>query len=95
MPSGTGGRRQWGGVSESSTGEATWVISPKGDETDVYSGTITLGAALTENLTARLEYRRDDFDTDGSSFMVGFPKGSSNFKDTSDYAVFEVSYVFD
>ena len=55
---------------------------------------MTLGCALTENLTARLEYRHDLFDVNGSEGGLGFPK-HDGFDDQQDLAIFEVAYTFD
>jgi hypothetical protein len=66
----------------------------KGDETDLYSGTVTLGCALTENMVARLEYRHDKFDTNGRLRGLGFPKHGGTTGD-QDLGLFEVSYTFD
>ncbi len=67
----------------------------RGSDTDLYSGTVTLGCALTNNLTTRLEFRHDRFDTDGSSTAgIGFPD-SGGTDDKQNLGVFEVSYTFD
>ena len=78
-------------------------VPPTLCETEAYSGTITLGYKLTENLLARLEYRHDKFDTspNQSPFgesdhgaVPGFDTTNTD-EDTQDVGLIQVSYIFD
>jgi hypothetical protein len=68
------------------------------DDIDVYTGTVTLGYQLGPGLLARLEYRHDDVDCDGTSCNF-FPDGDNapgiDGEDTNDLALFELVYSFD
>lgn len=61
-------------------------------ETEAWSATATFGYQLSSNLKARLELRHDDLDTSPSTDP--FPDGAGAEDDT-DYAIFEMVYVFD
>jgi hypothetical protein len=65
------------------------------DEIDVYSATLTLARALTENLMARVEYRRDILDAEGGEAGAGFAEANADFEDTQDVGIVEVTYSFD
>ena len=77
--------------------------SPTND-TDAYEATVTLGYRLTDNLLARLEYRRDwwDADPDTSPFgqqargaVAGVGTLANADTRTQDVGLIEVSYIFD
>ncbi len=74
---------------------AVGVTSRNLKETDVYEGTLTLGYRLTENLNARLEYRRDHFDIRGSRSGFGFTEDDGGTDSARDIGIFEVAYTFD
>ncbi len=74
---------------------AVGVTSSNLKETDVYEGTLTLGYRLTENLNARLEYRRDYFDIRGSRGGHGFLEDDGGTDNVRDLGIFEVAYTFD
>jgi hypothetical protein len=64
-------------------------------EADHYSGTVTLAHRLTDNLSARLEYRHDVVDgSEGTDDAVFFKHGGG-FDDQQDIGILEVNYRFD
>ena len=59
------------------------------------SGTVTLAHQLTDNLSARLEYRHDVVDGSEGTDDEVFYKHSNNLDDQQDIGIFEVNYRFD
>ena len=71
-------------------GHGTW-----GGEADHYSATATLGHQLTDNLTARVEYRYDIVNgSDGTDDSVFF-NGGGSFSKRQNMGILEVNYQFD
>ena len=70
---------------------------PLGDQIDMTSATLTIAHKLTDNLMARLEYRHDTIEGNGSDDTQGhtFPKHGGDFDKQLDMAVVEISYTFD
>jgi hypothetical protein len=69
--------------------------SNKLDDIDAYSGTVTLGHKLGENLLARLEFRHDVLDVKGGEETAGFPKSDATVDDQQDVGIVELTYMFD
>ena len=66
-----------------------------GGEADHYSATATIAHQLTDNLTARLEYRHDRVDgSDGTDDQVFF-EGNGSFQRRQNVGLLEVNYRFD
>jgi hypothetical protein len=66
-----------------------------GQEADHYSGTVTLAHRLTDNLSARLEYRHDRVDGSQGTDDAVFYKSDNSFDDQQDIGILEVNYRFD
>ncbi len=64
-------------------------------ESDHYSATATLGRQLTDNLTARAEYRYDIVNGSSGTDDSVFFNGSGSFSKRQSMGILEVNYTFD
>ncbi|MBW2414621.1 MAG: outer membrane beta-barrel protein, partial [Deltaproteobacteria bacterium] len=82
-------------------GSRLYMALPTGprSETRLATGTATLSYALTNNLTARLEYRHDEISSQaGDPFpnqRDGCASGGRKCEDSIDLGIIEVNYQFD